>query len=280
MGTSLKLAPAGEFVSDTRGITARKALEDASGLEDEIAEALLVKYKSKIISNVDKRIYIANKDEIQFSLLNTSSIPLHSSTQIDDIIQNGFQKGLALDEIEGLLFISYKIDKQITSSELIDQIYLLEYLRKIRKFPYEKFNTIDDYNDFKDDFKILINDYDLPINDIRVQGSSLRKTNPDDTDIAIMIDEDEVEQIRDKLLKRAEKHYDDSEKNYKKFIRNLDKDIQKGKIPYGRFGKLENNNNTFMQDLYDRGIYPQGEKLNISIIIKNKQFDVPPYLKF
>jgi len=34
-----------------------------------------------------------------------------------------------------------------------------------------------------------------------------------------------------------------------------------------------------MQELYKRGTFPKGKKLNISIIIKQGGFDTPPYLK-
>ena len=56
--------------------------------------------------------------------------------------------------------------------------------------------------------------------------------------------------------------------------------ISKGIFKPGQFGLLAGERHkTFMNELYSRGIYPQGQPLDVSIIIKGRNFDTPPYIK-
>ena len=117
----------------------------------------------------------------------------------------------------------------------------------------------------------------MPYDNVYIQGSSLRKPLANDVDIAILISKEDVSDIKEMLKQRAKVKYGQNEKEYNKFISSLEEKIKKGIIKNGDFGKIDDK--SFMQELYKRGTFPKGKKLNISIIIKQGGFDTPPYLK-
>jgi len=259
-----------EFLTDARGIEAKNKLIQIGGMADEVVDAFYDQLKPKIIDRVKRRI----AENAEFSLLDANGVALHSDTEIESILRNAYNKGLPPDEIEGLLFVSYRVRKRIPAAQLIQETDIWVDVKKVRKYPY-KFNSASEYDIFKDDIKLQLNDYGIPNSDVRVQGSSLRRVSPDDVDIAIIIDASQMQDLRNKLLVRARKDYGTASDKYDKYVKILDEMIVKGKINNRQFGKL--NNKSFMQELYDRGTIPPP---NISIIIKNGKFDYGPYLKF
>lgn len=262
-----------EFLTDARGIEARNTLTQIAGMADEVTDALYSQLKTKIIERVKTRI----STNSEFSLLNANGVALHSDIEIENILRNAYYKGLPPDEIEGLFFVSYRVRKRISASQLIQETNLWLDLKNIRKYPYN-FNSLAEFEVFKNNVKLKVSDYGIPNFDIRVQGSALRRLNPDDIDLAIIVDQSEISALRKKFLDRAKIKYGSSDsEHYKKFVKDMDDGIAKGKIESNSFGKLPGNNNTFIQDIYATGPIP---KPNISIIIKNGKFYYGPYLKF
>ena len=178
-------------------------------------------------------------------------------------------------------------DKTIVASALESQ---MDYWITVKneKYPIGKFASLEDCNDFKDEITSLIKDFGLPTNDIRFQGSSLRTALANDVDIAIFITEDQVGNIRKRIIDELQKEYlvnssinspliQKQIEDFEKTVKKIDEQIANGFIKNRQFGKR--NNLTFMQNKYERGILPNHD-LDISIIIKKQGFDTPPYLKF
>lgn len=263
-----------EFAIDTRGVEARKVLEDTSGLGDKITQALFNKYKSKIIENVEKKI---ESNSALFSLLGENGLPLHSKIDLENLIKNGLEKKLPLDEIEGLIYISYRNGKKIETSELVVQMNSWAFVKKSRKYPY-KFNTINDFELFKDKLKSSLINFDIPISDVRIQGSCLRTGSAKDIDIAIFLNDDEyseiVKNIRNDIINRNQDHI------AKKLLKQFDKDVNNGFIRAFYFPRK--NNYSFMNWFRDQenGLsHALTNDIDVSIILKGKKLDLPPYFK-
>lgn len=259
------------FLNEIDGTTPKGKIEELSELN--IPEYLL-KYKNKIKSDFNFRI---SKNSDLFE-------NIHSSQQIDNFIDLGFEKGLSNDEILGLLYISCRKEKPIPYNELITQMSNWTTIIKPRKFPY-KFNTIDDFIIFKNKMKAQLQDWDIPFDDVRIQGSSLRNPLSKDVDVAIMVSESDVYNIKNKIIERYRNSFTLNGKfekdKFDKAVEKLNDQISKGFIKNRQFGLLEGQTESFMTELYEiRNTYPIGESLDVSIIIKGKGFDTPPYIKF
>jgi hypothetical protein len=273
-----------EFVDDPRGGAAQLLLGKISNLSNEVALALNQQFKEKILARVQD-IVKSNAEFSKFRVVNgvIQNTPLHTAEELEEIVLHGFSKGLSKNEIEGLVSVSYRkgkmasgvyVEKQILASELKDQMTNWATIIKPRKFPY-KFNSLGEFNNFKDDIENLLEDFHIPTNDIRIQGSSLRTAVARDVDIAIFVDENQLNTIKNNIIQNFNAKYggdmDLLDERLAKFIKNLDK----GFIKAHDFGSL--NGKSFIQQIYDRNIY---SNIDVSIIIKDKSFDLQPYLKF
>lgn len=252
------------------GVTPKQKIES---LADEINISIyLSKYRQQIRNNISLRI---QRGDNQFSLI-------HTESQINQLIDLGFENGLSISDIEGLIFVSCRIEKPISFSEISQQMVNWGTNIKFRKYPY-KFQSLEEFNTFSTKLKNQLKDWDIPIDDVRIQGSSLRTPNAKDVDVAIMIDENQLGKIKESIISRYKKSYGNTEegkKNLKIALETLDEQIEKGYIKNRQFGLKPNQKETFMQELYKiRGTYPENKPLDLSIIIKNKNFDTPPYIK-
>ncbi len=195
-----------------------------------------------------------------------------------------------MNEIRDLLYISYRKKKQIASLNLIEQINTWTNVKNIRHYPF-KFNSFEEYSEFKTNFKELVEEWLLPSNDIRIQGSSIRTSAAADLDIAIVIDREAFQSVREDILFRYRRSFINAkgvfyESDYNNAVLLLDQAAAKGIIksrPFGVIGVGPAGTKpiSFSQDLYEiKQIYPRRQAINISIIIKNGNFDISPYLKF
>lgn len=163
------------FMDNIDGSTPRNKIEELSELN--IAE-YLIKYKTKI--KTDFKELIRNNSDLFENI--------HTSQQIDNFIDLGFEKGISNDEILGLLYISCRKEKPIQYNDLVSQMTNWATFIKPRKFPYG-FTNIENYNIFKNKLINTLDEFEIPINDVRIQGSSLRNSGAKDIDVAIFATE-------------------------------------------------------------------------------------------
>lgn len=236
---------------------AENAVEDLS--------AFLIKTRRKI------RKRISLDDEF----LNTH----FTDTQVDELIQHGLYQKMNAREIEDFIFIACREQKLIHYNDLQQQMFAWKNIIEPRGYPFS-FSTIQEFNIFKNKLKSIVNEWRLPVADIRVQGSSLRRANAKDVDIAIIIDESQIQQLKNMLFDRAKKlEYKGKVAEFEKYQLKLNRQINEGIIKNRQFSILEERGKTFMQKCYSEDIVPFGG-LNVSIIINGKSFDVSPYIKF
>ncbi|ESU28692.1 hypothetical protein FLJC2902T_12830 [Flavobacterium limnosediminis JC2902] len=254
-----------EFVDDPRGLGARHVLEEASGLVADIYNAA----KTKIRQSLERRI----SDQSDLFTLN------FNDSQLDQLMQLGLENNLPNDEIKGILFASCRNAKLKDFTETSNR--LLNWSQEIKPRGYSyKFNSLALQNEFGLSIKNCLNQRGLPIDDVRIQGSSLLTSSADDSDIGIFIGEDKIGEIKKYFNEIYSKKWVDPDGNkmYEKInksMNELEESIKKGIIKSNEFGKKNGLN--FVQELYPP--YPNGQRLNISIIIKGRNFDVPPYIK-
>jgi hypothetical protein len=254
-----------EFTTDTRGAVASEVLEDASGLVVDFYNAA----KNKIKQNINKRI--SNQSSLFTLNFNNS--------QLDDLMQIGLENNLPIDEIEGIIFSSCRNSKPKNFADTIDRLENWSSTIKPRGYSY-KFNSLATQNVFGTSLKSKLNARGIPNNDVRIQGSSLLTSSAGDTDIAIIINKDQIGEIKKLFHDSYKKEFLDpsglpNTDKIKEQLEKLEKAINEGIIKFPLFGKK--NGKSFVQELYPP--YPNGEKLNISIIIKEGRFDYPPYIK-
>ncbi|MBL3658568.1 fibronectin type III domain-containing protein [Fulvivirga sediminis] len=191
----------------------------------------------------------------------------------DEFIQLARKAGeLGLDAKTTDDFIRIGDIKDFNSSELILQMDNWVSVVNKRGYPYG-FNTLGDFNIFKSKVTSLLDQVGINTYDIRVQGSSLRKTTPKDIDIAIFLQQTDfnkiVENIRDNyriINERAGK--------ITKISKNFEKDLLKGKIASFHFDNLPDGRT------FDKAKFQELGDVDISIIVEGEKLDLLPYLKF
>jgi hypothetical protein len=134
------------------------------------AEQVINGVKSRIASQSDK-----------FELTYTQD-------QLNSILKKGKELGLSDKVIEDLIYTGSRNAKAIKADELIGQMEHWVNVISKRGFP-EKFADFDEFQQFSQDLLKGVKSTGLPADDIRIQGSSLRKTSAQDIDIAAFVDE-------------------------------------------------------------------------------------------
>lgn len=253
-----------EFTTDPRGIEAKKTLNKIAGVVEDLSFL-----KTKIRQGLDKRIL---RESNTFTLNFTNY-------ELDQLMNFGIDNNLPVHEIEGILFTSCRNSKPKDFTETSNRLLNWSHGIKPRGYSY-KFNSLASQNEFGASIKARLDIRGIPSNDVRIQGSSLLTSNADDTDIGIFMDKSQIGEIKAFFKEAYSKKWVDSEgklmkKEIEKEMFKLDESIKKGKIGSNEFGKINNKN--FVQELYPP--YPNGQRLNISIIIKDSNFDIPPYIK-
>ncbi|MCA6422828.1 MAG: hypothetical protein IM568_08440 [Flavobacterium sp.] len=265
-----------------------EALTVIASYTDE-GELFLTAFRAKrrlhITSDINNKMWRANLDKFG-NIKNPKDFELiYNNNQIEELIQYSTNKNLDIDEIVGFIFISGRRNKNIEFNELKNQIDNWYNIKNNLKYPY-KFNNLAEYNTFKNKVKQQLEHWDIPSGDVRIQGSSLRTPNAKDLDVAIMISESQLQNLRNKIIERYRRSFTKAngklvKDKFDEAVSNLDEQIAKGYIKNRQFGLLEGQKESFMTELYDiRNTYPQGNSLDISIIIKERNFNTPPYLIF
>ena len=113
----------------------------------------------------------------------------YSDTEIEQVVTHGRELKLPDSEIEDIIFNGCRPDKSFSASDLISQSNFWNIVKQ-RGYP-NLFNSLQEYEQFSNVIKTLAKEWDLPVNSIYVQGSSLRISNVadiGDLDIAIRVD--------------------------------------------------------------------------------------------
>lgn len=141
----------------------------------EIATDLITRVKARIAENSVqfKYFYEGNDDRVK------------------EFVAKGLASDVSLREIEDLLYIGSRRNKPIVLGELWNQVDYFGYI-KTRKFP-AKFKTKEEFEQFATAVRSRLqtttplSNYGLDSEEIRIIGSAVRKSNPGDIDIDILV---------------------------------------------------------------------------------------------
>jgi hypothetical protein len=117
--------------------------------------------------------------------------------EIAKIVAEGRRLGLTEKEIEDLMFVASRVEKRISSEELIQQMTNYATVVKERGYPY-RFESQEQFNAFKADLIAELQKFGLETGDVRIQGSSLRKPDAKDVDVAVLVDRETFQQMLEK----------------------------------------------------------------------------------
>lgn len=150
-----------------------------------IAKAALAKRAARtaIIESVKDRI--AKQDGFNLR---------YTDAELGGIVRRGERLGLSPKTIEDLIFVASRDKKAISAAELAQQMDNWANVIDKRGFPY-KFKTLAEFKEFGKDLRDGLQRAGFPVDDIRVQGSSLRKPGANDVDIAVFADRDRFDKI-------------------------------------------------------------------------------------
>jgi hypothetical protein len=117
--------------------------------------------------------------------------------EIAKIVAEGRRLGLTEKEIEDLMFVASRVEKRISADELIQQMTNYATVVKERGYPY-RFESQEQFNAFKADLIAELQKFGLETGDVRIQGSSLRKPDAKDVDVAVLVDRETFQQMLEK----------------------------------------------------------------------------------
>lgn len=270
-------------------------LADADDIGD-LIDNLVKRYKDKLISRCDKR-----KDRFDIP-------PPPNDEQLEDIISLGYELDFDERTISDLLYIAQRkgVGKRIEPPQLIEQFQNYKNMLTLREGVPYGFTNANTFSTFKDRFRhVLSNEYGFPPNaKLAIQGSALRKLEPGDLDVGIMMTKKEAKDYWESIgMVNFIKANGDkkAEKAGMKFLSEIESD--KG-IVHGN--EWPNSNGNAINNLlsFDNYNYPDGtfsnvfsglgelqnvgsaevnstkRKINVSIIIIDSEFDLLPNLKF
>jgi hypothetical protein len=118
----------------------------------------------------------------------------YTDAELDSIIAKGKELGLSDKIIEDLMYVGSRTDKAITAGDLMQQ--MANWANEVGKrgFPY-KFADAAEFQRFSKDLIDRVRAAGLPPDDVRIQGSSLRKPGANDVDIAVFVEEAKFDQL-------------------------------------------------------------------------------------
>ena len=245
-----------EFLNDERGYEARQTLQQVSGVAVNVSINFLQKWKTEINSELPKSItqqcekYL-NRGRIDDSAINEITeilprfsqkkyqviegnkaknlgTPLHLQTEIDEMIEFGFNLELPKDVVKGLILKSFRTLKQANKEAVKDWMtnyanFLEPILQGGRgKVPYI-FNDLIHFNDFTVDFKQRIFDkfrLDILDTDVGITGSALTKPVVPDLDLAMYPTGNNIQKLMKHYKNISNQAFDETAA--KKFINGME----------------------------------------------------------
>ncbi|WP_414571923.1 hypothetical protein, partial [Nostoc sp. CCY 9925] len=220
----------------------------------------------------------------------------YTQDQLDSIIKKGKELGLSDKVIEDLIYTGSRKAKAISADELIGQMEHWVNVISKRGFP-EKFTDKNEFQEFSQDLLKGVRNAGIPADDIRIQGSSLRKTSAQDVDIAAFVDEPTFDRL---LVQRYHERITIKETNTKVSLNDKSHEelVQLANDIVANPAKYNSQGNTFQNALLNGIIssksdivkplktaskeinnkYPHLNVESISVLIRGGRFDVKPDL--
>jgi hypothetical protein len=149
-------------------------------------------------------------------------------------------KSLLLDDkvIEDMVFAGSRIKKRRSADQLKEEMDNWVNVVQERGYPY-KFTDKKQFEAFKENLLKIVGELGLPHRDVRIQGSSLRKPEAHDIDIAVFVSKEKfadlIKSKFDKKIKKNKKELDLKAMNFDQ-LKELTEDIKR----HG--SRLYNNN--------------------------------------
>ena len=171
-----------EVVEARQAKLTEEKLGEAAG---EAHKELLAAVKAAVLERLRRR---TTADPGKFDLVYTEA-------ELDAIIAKGKELGLSTVEIEDLVYTGSRKAKAISAAELMQQMENWANVVKKRGYPY-KFEDLAQFKAFSRDLIEGVRSVGLPVDDVRVQGSALRRPTANDVDLAVFVEEG----VFDKLL--------------------------------------------------------------------------------
>ncbi len=178
---SLTEEHAKQFVQAEQEKITKQKLEEAA---QEAHKEVIASIKDAIIKRIKARI--ASQPDFQLS---------YTDAELEAIINKGKELGLSDRMIEDFIYVGSRTGKPIIAADLIQQMNNWANIVSKRGFPF-KFADLGAFQRFSADLIAEVQAARLPADDVRIQGSALRKPTANDVDIAIFLDQ----AIFDKLL--------------------------------------------------------------------------------
>ncbi|MEH2069097.1 MAG: DUF4157 domain-containing protein [Nostoc sp.] len=164
--------------------TTRPSSTKSEQLENESSQTRQTGKPEEILDSVNSRI-ASQSDKFELT---------YTQDQLDSIIKKGKELGLSDKVIEDLIYTGSRKAKAISADELIGQMEHWVNVISKRGFP-EKFADKNEFQEFSQDLLKGVKAAGIPADDIRIQGSSLRKTSAQDVDIAAFVDEPSFDRL-------------------------------------------------------------------------------------
>lgn len=216
-----------------------------------------------------------------------------TNQQIDELIEYALDLRMNPAEIEGFIITATKYspkDKTILFNALKDQMDNWKNTIEVRGYPY-KFSDdiqigVQQFTTFKNKLRTLLDDFNLPTDDIRIGGSSVRNPNAGDIDCYIFMTREQANAYTERIKVFSQKFAKDAkERNYYK--NGWSKPFNEDKIIYKNYIVNETNGEKILDEAYARGLlndtsFPADDRFNafeITIIIKDEALELYPYLK-
>jgi hypothetical protein len=180
LASALTEEKAKKFIAGEQDKLTKQKLDEAS---QEAHKEALTAIKDAIVKRVRARI--AGQPKFQLT---------YTDAEIDSIIAKGKELGLSDKIIEDLMYVGSRTDKAITAGDLMQQ--MANWANEVGKrgFPY-KFADAAEFQRFSKDLIDRVRAAGLPPDDVRIQGSSLRKPGANDVDIAVFVEEAKFDQL-------------------------------------------------------------------------------------
>jgi len=164
-----------KFLAGQQEKLTQQKIEEA-GLE--VQKEILTAIKDNVVKRVTARIA---KQADKFKLNYTDA-------EMEAIVKRGKELGLSEQTIDDLVYTGSRTAKAITAADLVKQME--NWVNEIGKrgYPY-KFADLAEFKAFSKDLLDGLRAANIPTDDVRIQGSALRKPSADDVDLGAFVDE-------------------------------------------------------------------------------------------
>lgn len=157
-----------------------KLEEEAAAAQKEAQKAVL----DGIVKRVQQRV---GAQPGKFKLTYTDA-------ELQAIFDKGTALGLSPRLIEDMIYTGSREAKAISAADLMAQMENWANVVSKRGYPY-KFTDLAQFQQFSKDLLEAVKAAGLPADDVRVQGSALRKPTADDVDLAVFVSESAFDKL-------------------------------------------------------------------------------------